>query len=66
MKKYLLFRLMAFVFLCFCSLLIKSETTVCNLTCSSSVAKYSVAEEASKVTAEYNPIYNDDGFFIKI
>ena len=65
MKKSLLVRIVAFLFLCFSSLLIKSETTLCTLKCDS-IAKCPMAEQPVKSTAAFNPVYHDDGFFIKI
>jgi hypothetical protein len=66
MKKTFLFRLLAITFFCLASLVIKSETTLCNLQCRYAAQKVAVMQSLKLNDTDENPSYHDDGFFIRI
>ncbi|MEP6949239.1 MAG: hypothetical protein ABI863_08200 [Ginsengibacter sp.] len=66
MKKTFLFRLVVITFFCFASLVIKSETKLCNLRCSQSAQKAAVMQSLILNDAHESPLHHDEGFFIKI
>ena len=66
MKKAFLSRLFALTFFCLASLVIKSETSFCNLQCRYASQKTAVMQSEILNDAHGSPLYHDDGFFIKI
>ena len=66
MNKSHLFRLVTITFFCFASLAIKSETSICNMKCSS-VKLNSLTLPSSVLSQQLAiPAYPYEGFFIKI
>lgn len=66
MNKSFLFRLVTITFFCLASLAIKSETSICNMKCSS-MEKSNVLMQSS-ILSEQQPVpfYPFENFFIKI
>ena len=66
MKKTFLFRLFAITFFCLASLVIKSESAMCNLDCRHAAQKAAIIRSLLMSNITESPLPNDDGFFIRI
>lgn len=66
MKKTFLLRLFSLAFFCSMSLVIKSETSSCNIQCSNADSKAAFMQSSLFNDIHESPVNHDDGFFIKI
>jgi hypothetical protein len=65
MKKIFLYRFIAILFMCFSSLLIKSENEACKLSCTA-FSNCKMQHEKIMIDTHKNFFYDSEGLFIKI
>ncbi len=66
MNKSFLFRLVTITFFCLASLAIKSETSICNMKCSSIENKSLMLQSSTRIEQQSISAYPFETFFIKI